>query len=125
MDRYFLNGGALKLLIVAAVFISGCAQTAKQPLYRWGSYEPLIYKMYIEPGKAEPGEQVTTLSADIAKTTAEGKRVPPGVHAHLGYMYFNQGLENQARAEFVTERELYPESRVFVDRMITRLESEK
>jgi hypothetical protein len=112
------------MIAVMAVFLlmSGC--TRKQPIYRWGVYEPLLYDMYAKPGKADPGTQVAKLSEDIERTKAEGKRVPPGVHAHLGYMYYLQGRPDDAQAEFETERELFPESSTFVDGILKRLRKE-
>lgn len=113
-EQAILAGAAM-----AVVLASGCAQ---QPLiYRWGVYEELVYEMYAKPGKADPGTQVARLAEDIARTQAEGKRVPPGVHAHLGYMYYLQGNSDAAYAEFVAERELFPESTTFVDGILRRL----
>ncbi|HSH68799.1 MAG TPA: DUF4810 domain-containing protein [Deferrisomatales bacterium] len=109
------------LPIVVVLLACGCA-TQKPPLYRWGEYERLIYEMYAKPGAAEPGTQVAKLSADVERTLAEGKRVPPGVHAHLGYMYYIQGNRGAALHEFTTEKEVFPESTVFVDGILTRLQ---
>lgn len=109
--------------LLVAGLLSGCAAQQTQPLYRWGEYENLVYKMYTRPGEAEPGLQVEKLSADIERTIAEGKRVPPGVHAQLGYMQFLQGNDGQAAEEFATERRLYPESVTFMDTFIERLEA--
>ena len=108
------------LCIAAPLILSACAQS-KPPLYRWGAYENLLYDMYARPGKAEPGVQIARLTEDIERTHAEGKRVPPGVHAHLGYMYYTQGNETAALEEFATERELFPESATFIDGMESRL----
>ena len=55
------------------LLISGCV-TQKPHLYRWGEYEQLVYEMYAEPGKAEPGTQVAKLSEDVGRTQAEGLR---------------------------------------------------
>jgi hypothetical protein len=114
------------ILVVLAnlLLISGCG-TTKPPLYRWGEYEQLLYQMYSEPGKAEPGTQVAKLSEDIGRTQAEGKRVPPGVHAHLGYMHYMQGNHGAAMSAFATEKALFPESAVFVDGIIKRLKGKK
>ena len=48
------------------------------------------------------------LDEDIACTRAEGKRVPPGVHAHLGFLHYTPGGRESARAHFARERELFP-----------------
>lgn len=126
-DRYLMDKPCCKprpfivpaMLMLGVLTASGCV-AQKQPLYRWGVYEPLIYQQYTRPGTAEPGIQVDKLSADIERTQAEGKRVPPGEHAHLGYMQYQIGNVDEAIAEFQTERALYPESTTLMDRLIAR-----
>jgi hypothetical protein len=105
----------------AALFASACAPQ-QQPLYRWGRYEDLIYDMYARPGKADPGTQIARLTEDVQRTLAEGLHVPPGVHAHLGYLYYTQGQVDLAAAEFATEKQLFPESAVFIDGILARMQ---
>ena len=104
-------------VLVAAVLATGCGPG---PLYHWGHYEPLVYEMYAHPGKAEPAEQIDKLTADIATAQSKGHPVPPGVHAHLGYMYLQQGNAMAAREQFEIEKQLYPESTVFMDRLLAQ-----
>ena len=80
------------LLVVLA--LAGCATG---PLYEWGHYEDLVYEMYVQPGKADPAVQVEKLSRDVAEAETKGRLVPPGVYAHLGYMYLLQGNAAAAR----------------------------
>jgi hypothetical protein len=108
--------------LVAAGLAAGCAE--KPQIYRWGIYEELVYEMYAKPGAADPDTQVVRLSEDIARTQSEGKRVPPGVHAHLGYMYYLSGNAEAALDEFATERALFPESASFIDGIFARLRRE-
>lgn len=110
------------LFVLAASVLAGCA-TQPEPLYRWGEYENLLYTMYTRPGAAEPGLQVQKLSADIERTEAEGKRVPPGVHAQLGYMQYMRGNANEAAEQFAIERRLYPESAAFMTTFIERIDN--
>lgn len=119
MLRPFGLGAALAL----AAGLSGCAEPPPQ-IYRWGIYEELIYDMYAKPGTADPDTQVVRLAEDISRTESEGKRVPPGVHAHLGYMYYLSGNAEAALDEFATERALFPESTIFVDGIFERLRGE-
>lgn len=112
------------MAVVNMLLISGCA-TNKPPLYHWGQYEQLVYTMYAFPGKAEPDTQVAKLSEDVERAQAEDGRVPPGVHAHLGWMYYMQGNEGAAYNEFAIERHLFPESAVFIDGILRRLEGAK
>lgn len=110
----------LSAAIGGVLLLSACAQ--REPLlYRWGDYEQLVYDMYLRPGTADPGTQVVKLTEDIERTEAEGKRVPPGVHAHLGYLYYTQSQTDLAYEQFMLERQLFPESAVFVDGMINRM----
>jgi len=99
--------------------LSGCATS--QSLYYWGDYEDLLYQMYLEPGEADSATQVAKLREDISKASAAGKPVSPGLHGHLGYMYFLQGDAHAAVLEFETEKKLFPESAVFVDGFLGRL----
>lgn len=104
--------------LVGAVLAQGCGPG---PLYHWGHYEPLVYEMYAHPGKAEPAEQIDELTEDIAVAQARNRLVPPGVHAHLGYMYLQQGNAMAAREQFEIEKRLFPESSVFMDRLLSQM----
>jgi hypothetical protein len=108
---------ALPLLVLI------CASTAcaTPTLYSWGHYEELIYLSYAEPGKVPPEQQIEKLEQDYQKARATNKRVPPGFHAHLGYLYFQIGRIDQAHQELQTEKAEFPESAVFVDRLIANL----
>ena len=100
--------------------LSGCGAP---PLYYWGHYEELVYDMYAKPGKATPSVQVERLSHDVEYAAANGLRVAPGVHLHLGYMYFLEGNAAAARQELETEKQLFPEATVFVDRLLAKMEA--
>ncbi|HTM09995.1 MAG TPA: DUF4810 domain-containing protein [Verrucomicrobiae bacterium] len=105
---------------VAALFVlSACV---KQPLYAWGRYEDLVYQMYMKPGEADPVTQTAKLNEDIQKANAEGKPVPPGLHAHLAYLYYQQGDLGAARQEFQIEKKLFPESAAFIDGVLQRMD---
>jgi len=49
-------------------------------------------------------------------------RMPPGWHAHLGYLYYELGQRDQARQELLTEKAEFPESKVFMDRLLANLQ---
>lgn len=107
----------LALLIAAIGTLGGCSK----PLYSWGRYEDLIYEMYAKPGTADPGTQAAKLIEDIDQAHGAGKPVPPGVHAHLGYVYYQQGNVSGAWQEFETEKKLFPESAAFIDGILQRM----
>ena len=105
-------------LLVGGSVLSACS--TQQPIYHWGHYEPLIYDMYHKPGKADPTTQILKLTEDIQWAKSRGKKVPPGVHAHLGMMYAAEGNYDLAQAAFLEEKTLFPESAVLIDGMMAR-----
>ena len=114
----YVSGLRVWFVIAALCALSACVP---RTLYYWGRYEDLVYDMYAKPGNADPGTQVAKLTEDIDKAHAEGKPVPPGVHAHLGYLYYQQGNLGGAQQEFQTEKTLFPESAAFIDGMLQRM----
>lgn len=103
-----------------AMMLSGCRSSSS--LYYWGSYEGLVYQMYIEPGEAPPERQREVLEAEIEVARSQGKPLPPGYRAHLGYIYYQLGNLDLARQSFEAEREAFPESAVLMTRFIERME---
>jgi hypothetical protein len=110
----------LTLLLLAAVLLTGC-QTAR-PLYYWGNYEPTLYLAYRSPEQAGPAVQAGKLEQDLAKAAAANLQPNPGLHAQLGYAYYQLGRIDAAQKEFAAEKALFPESAVFIDRMLAKLE---
>lgn len=127
MPAYFPTLKARKvcglILGIGMIVLSGCS--THQPTFYWGNYEQLVYKMYLEPGSADASMQIVELETVIQKSAANGLRIAPGIHAHLGYMYALEGNMAQAKAEFQTEKALFPESAVLIDGMFNRLEGAK
>lgn len=99
---------------------AGCV-SSPPGLYRWGSYEDSVAQSCREPGGEHVPDQIRKLSGEIEKARVEGARVGPGVHAHLGWLYELTGNHESAALEFAAEKELYPESAVFVDGLLRRM----
>jgi hypothetical protein len=77
--------------------------------------------MHPTPEKATAEMQVERMEADYKKACARNQQVPPGFHAHLGHLYSQLGRLDDARKQFETEKTEFPESAVFVDQLIARL----
>ena len=114
-------------LAAALALSSGCAtnQAGSRDLYRWGVYEDILYDAALKPGSADPVSASQRLSADIATTEISGREVAPGLHAHLGYLYYTQGNLGAATLQFERERELFPESAVFIDGLLARVQADQ
>ncbi len=112
----------MKLLFLALLplaLLTGCA--TEKTLYSWGHYEDLVYTSYAKPGAVSPEMQIEKLEQDYQQARSSNQPVPPGWHAHLGYLYYQTGKVDQAKQEFETEKLSFPESKVFMDRLLARL----
>jgi hypothetical protein len=108
------RAGALGLVAL----LTGCAAPT---LYSWGHYEAVVYATYAKPGAVPPERQIELLEQDYQRARSENKLAPPGFHAQLGYLYYQIGRLDEARREFETEKARFPESAVFMDRLLARL----
>lgn len=108
------------LLAVGACLLGGCA-TAPPTIYSWGNYEELIYASYVSPQDLPAEKQVELLEKDYQVARSTHHRLPPGWHAHLASLYYQVGKPDQARQELLTEKAEFPESAVFVDRLVANL----
>jgi len=108
----------LLLSLAIGVLLAGCGTPN---IYYWGRYEGLIYGQYAHPDKASPELQSRLMEEDMHKAISANKPLPPGFHAHLGYLYYQMGKADRAVAEFQVEKTQFPESTVFMDRMISNL----
>lgn len=105
-------------LLVTLALLTGCASPT---IYSWGRYENLLYASYTAPDKVPPELQIERMEEDYQKARSQNKPVPPGWHAHLGYLYYQTGKIDQARQEFETEKAQFPESAVFMDRLLANM----
>lgn len=107
----------LPALLLLGALITGC----QSDIYYWGHYENLIYVSYAKPDKVSPQMQAEVMERDQLKANSENKPLPPGFHAHLGYEYFLIGRNDLALLQFQKEKAEFPESTVFMDRLIAGL----
>ena len=105
-------------LLALLVLLTGCAAPTT---YLWGHYEGVVYATYAAPGAVPPERQIELLEQDYQEARSQNKPVPPGFHAHLGYLYYQIGRTEEARREFETEKARFPESAVFMDRLLANL----
>jgi hypothetical protein len=106
----------LRILLLPALLLSvvGCA--TRHQHYDWGSYDPSLYGYYKDPTKV--GELSVSLAAVIDEANKNHAMVPPGIYAEYGYLQLQQGKNSDAVELFKQEESHWPESKVFMDRMI-------
>ena len=108
--------GGLALLCAAMplLLLAGCA--TPQEKYAWGTYDHSLYTYYKSPAKAD--DFALSLANVVKGADQTHAVVAPGIYAEYGYLMFQQGKTQDAVKAFQSEEELWPESKVFMDRMI-------
>ena len=114
---------ASRRLVVAVLALGlGAAACGGSTRYFWGRYEASVLRLELAPD--DPGSVQTSieeLNEDIEKARSRGQPLPPGFHAHLGYLYARAGDLAEATRHLRLEKELYPESATFVDGLLAGL----
>lgn len=106
------------VIVLAALTLTACATPS---IYSWGKYEEIVYDTYNNPGNTTPEKEIAQMEKDYQKARSNNQPVHPGFHAHLGYLYYQVGKFDAAQREFETEKKKFPESSVFMDRLLAKL----
>ena len=107
-------------IIAAFAFLAGGCATANTGYY-WENYSGTLYQYKQNPGPETRAKHVAELQKIINKASSKGSRVPPGIHAELGYMMAIDGDKATALAELQKEATIYPESKTFIERIYLML----
>lgn len=108
------RGALLPLLLLPAACVSA------PPSFRWEVYDEVVYREFLD-GDADPAELARELGEEMERSVGAGAAIPPGVRAHLGHLLLRTGDAGGAAVLFREEKERYPESAVFMDRILAGL----
>ncbi|MDP4530097.1 DUF4810 domain-containing protein [Alkalimonas delamerensis] len=107
-----------KLIVIIGVLVLLSACKTTDTLYYHGEYNKLVYT-YFKGDSAAPQEQIAALHNIIQTAESKGKPVAPGVHAHLGLLYFESGDDAMGQQHFEYEKTLFPESAQYLDFLLS------
>lgn len=102
------------LLALLLLLLPLAACTPGHLLYQWGPYQPISYQL-MQQDPITLQEQIHAMEEHSRQVDSAGGKVPPGYHAQLGLLYAHTGNMERMRAEFMREKELFPESAVYMD----------
>jgi hypothetical protein len=108
---------SVRVLLIAPVLVgllAGCVTNHQR--YAWGTYDPSLYAYYKDPTKEAAFAE--SLAAIISTADSNHAQVPPGIYAEYGYLQLQEGKNSAAVELFKQEETRWPESKVFMDRMI-------
>ncbi|MSN96689.1 DUF4810 domain-containing protein [Campylobacter sp. FMV-PI01] len=95
------------------LLFTGCA-TKQESVYHWeASYSKSIYDYLNQEG--DINSQILNLENLIKNADKNGKKVPPGVNAHLGLLYSNLGNSSKSIYYLNQEAKLFPESKAYIE----------
>jgi hypothetical protein len=102
------------LLLLIVFSMIGCAS---QRMYYWGDYSNTLYAVRKDANDETLLKHQKALEQIIEESNSRNLRVPPGVYAELGYIYFRQNKNDIAVKYFDMEAKTYPESQVLMTRL--------
>lgn len=114
MKKTLFPIGALFCLL-----ITSCAPTTN--LYSWYDYENATYQ-YSKKHTDQLQEMVQKQYQKMDNQKGLRKTVPPGLYAERGFMLVNQGKKEEGIEYLKKEIALYPESSVFISKIIKMVE---
>ena len=99
-----------------------CSCTSQRKLYSWGKYQTTSYNYLKNSDEKATQELVKTYQGIIEKQTGSRGVVPPGIYADYGFLLLQINKTAEGKEMLLKEIALYPESKVFIDRILTKLE---
>ena len=106
------------LMIVLCIFLAGCSNVSPGGYY-WGKYSYTYHDLLKNPSDSTRSAHEKTLRDIIKKSNEKNLRTPPGIHAELGHLLTQTGKDGQAQSHYQAEQRLYPESGIFLRRLLS------
>lgn len=113
-----INSIAVVLLLLAS-----CKSASKMPMYYWSSYDDRTYRV-IKSNEAKDIQKLMETYNEILMNDAKSSRAmpPPGVCADYGFFLVKEGKADEGKKWLEKEKQLYPESVIFIDRILKMTE---
>ena len=105
------------ILIIGAVFLLTSCDSEKK-LYSWQKYEVASYNYLKYSDEKSLEDLIANYKLIISKQKGSRKTVPPGIYADYGFILLQSGKTEEGSAMLQKEIELYPESKIFIDRIL-------
>jgi hypothetical protein len=108
------------LISVLVLLFASC--TVQKPLYTWSKYETTSYNYLKNSDEKSTEALIKTYDEIIQKQKGSRGVVPPGIYADYGFVLLQANRTAEGKAMLEKEIALYPESKVFIDRVLKMME---
>ena len=110
----------LLIYLLPLALLASCAP--KIQLYSWADYEKTSYNYLKNANEESTQKLIATYDKIIKKQVGTRKTVPPGIMADYGFLLINQGKVEEGKAMLAKEIKTYPESKIFIERILKMIE---
>lgn len=108
------------LITIAAILLTACS--VQEPLYTWGNYANSSYNYLKNSDDKSTQELIKSYKIIIEKQKGTRGVVPPGIYADYGFILLQANKIEEGKAMLLEEIALYPESKVFIERILKMTE---
>lgn len=110
------------ILCISGTLLILAACTTEKPLYSWDNYQAASYNYLKNSDEASTQELIETYQKIIEKQKGTRGVVPPGVYADYGFLLLQANRTEEGKELLVKEVALYPESKIFIDRILKMID---
>ncbi|MDR0418975.1 MAG: DUF4810 domain-containing protein [Prevotellaceae bacterium] len=108
------------LITFPVILLASCV--TQKPLYTWDSYDVASYTYVKNGDERSIQELVKTYQKIIEKQKGSRGVPPPGICADYGFLLLQTDKVEEGKKMLKMEIAYYPESKVFIDRILKMLE---
>ena len=111
------------VLLIATATLASCSMT--KTLYDWKGYDKAAFD-YTKQSSEESLVFLIGIYEKLIDAPKGTRKVPaPGICADYGYLLIMNGEIEKGKELLVKETTIYPESKIFIDRIIKRFENDE
>lgn len=108
------------LIILGTILLTACS--VQKPLYTWSTYANSSYNYLKNSDEKSTQELIKSYKTIIEKQKGSRGVVPPGIYADYGFLLLQANKTVEGKAMLLQEIALYPESKVFIERILKMIE---
>ena len=110
----------IQIILITVLMLASC--TIQNSLYTWDKYEITSYNYLKNSDEKSLQQLIQTCQNIIEKQKGSRGVVPPGVYADYGFVLLQANKTEEGKAMLLKEVALYPESKIFIDRILKLIE---